>query len=289
MTDERVERKAPSRRGRIPRGPRVLLGVMVIALVVASLNWLSGRSVNSWTDPVVGSDLHALGVSGGRIFLSGHKGGVLKAAGSRWRDIRTLRSQEVVAWATVPGKVLAGGHDGLLESRDGGMSFMPSTSVPPLDVHGLGASGDTVYVSSVQHGVLRSQDGGATFVRRHTSPMIMGPISVDDYNGERAVAVDVRIGVIRTADGGSTWTPVPGASRAISVAWNPRDRRELTVVTGDSAMITRNWGRRWTRIQVPIGSTAVTYTANGRLLLAALTDGTASTYQFGREGWQRLR
>lgn len=225
----------------------------------------------------------------GRTFVSGHSGAAYHAAGtSRWNVIESLKGKDVMAWAPVARKSLVGGHGGVFESIDQGNSFVKSKAVPRLDVHGLGASGRTVYLSSATEGVLRSEDGGATFVRRGSNPMIMGPILVDPLDTARAVAVDVHVGVIKTSNGGRSWSLTAGTSAAIAVACNPRNERELVIFKNGGAAISPDGGATWADLDVPKATVAATYTARGRLITAALTDHRAISYRRVNDGWRQV-
>lgn len=267
----------------------IMLGVGGAA-VLTSLLLPPDSSIRNSSAPVVGGDLHAVASIGERTLVGGHESAAYHDSGSGlWTDIRTLRGVDVMGWAAVGDHILVGGHGGLYESRDHGSTFHPSAAVPQMDVHGLGASGKTVYLSSVSEGLLRSRDLGRTFVRLSPRPTIMGTIVVDPRYEQRATAVTTKQVVIETLDGGETWERLPASRNAVGVARDPRNPRNLAIVASGEVALSRNNGVSWAPIRAPRGTSAVTYTSGGRLLIAAVVKGRALTYHLrSGGGWERM-
>lgn len=264
----------------------VFLGFLVASLVAL---WVVRPGVGSDAvrGPRVGPDLHALHVSGDRVFVSGHDGAGYRDGSGAWTRIRSLDGKDAMGWATTTGALLVGGHGGLYASSDSGESFVPSRAVVEgTDVHALGAAGDIVYLSSPAKGVLVSADGGDTFEARGVMPALMGTITVSPDDPDRAVAPDMQVGAVETVDGGRTWAGLGGPAGASSVARDPLDDRNLFVVTADGAAVSNDGGATWRPRQVPDGAASATYTQTGDLVLAARRDNHAVTYQWVDDHWK---
>jgi hypothetical protein len=261
--------------------------VLAVAAVVAAI-WTPGDGAEvQGSGPVVGGDLHAVFTAGERTFMSGHAGAGYSDQPGAWTQIASLDDKDAMGWAQTSDALLVGGHGGLYRSTDDGESFTADVAVPDgTDVHGLGAAGSTVYLSTPDQGLYVSTDGGETFARRGSMPALMGPVLVNPNNPDDAIAADMQTGAVRTIDGGQTWQPLGGPSSAMSVAQDPTDNRELVVIGMDDAAISRDGGRTWEAFDVPEATAAATYTPSGVVVVATLNGDRAHTYRFVRGEWR---
>jgi len=281
------------------RGRRAILVMLVVAAIVIPLSaWLgprvSGNSGNTdprATWPTVGGDLHALTLSGKRLFVSGHSGaGYLDIPGD-WTQISSLDNKDGMGWAQTSNGVLVGGHEGLYFSNDDGATFRRATTkLPAKDVHALGAAGNTVYLASPQAGLLVSNDSGASFSRRNQiGSGFMGTINVDPADPTRAIAPDMKFGALITTDGGTNWKKLGGPAGTMSVAWNHADSQQIVVIGMDGASTTSDGGKRWTTLPVPSGTSVATYDPQGNLYVAALKGNHAQVFRRDDNGWVSVR
>lgn len=233
----------------------------------------------------MGSDLHAVGELGNRVFLGGHAGAAHRGPEGGWTQIASLHDKDVMGWAATGPRVLAGGHEGLFASTDGGGSFERVGEVPVSDVHALGAAGDTVYVASPESGVLVSSDGGRTFEpRSETGAAFMGTIWVDPTDPNTAIAPSMQDGPVKTTDGGRTWARLGSAMGSMAVAVG-QGGHVLLSLGMNGAETSSDGGASWGSTTVPDGTSAAAYTTDGDLLVAVLIGDRAKVYEQAGGGW----
>lgn len=278
------------RLGLSPRARRVVIPVFVTAVLVIAIGTRltqAGEGAGG-SGPVVGDDLHAVAQLDDRVFLSGHAGAGYRPQVGGWTQIPSLDDKDVMAWASSGADVLAGGHGGLYASGDDGDSFGRVPGLPVSDVHGLGASGEVVYLASPESGLLASTDGGETFaVRSEAGRDFMGAIWVDPADPEVAVALSMQEGVVRTIDGGRTWSLVAGGSGSMAVAVD-ESGANLVTLGMDGARQSADGGATWSPLVVPDGSVAASYNAEGQLIVAVLSEDRATAFTQAGGEWDPL-
>lgn len=179
--------------GRKPRGRWAVAAIAVLAVtasavLLATLNSRRGaeQSTSTVTEPFVGGDLHTLTAVGSALYVGGHAAAAVSHDGGRhWARIPSLDGADSMGWAVTPDAILVGGHPGLFRSSDGGTTFARLGGGSAVrDVHALGGTGTTLYLSSPQSGLLASVDGGRSWqVRsRDTGRSFMGTILVSPDN-----------------------------------------------------------------------------------------------------------
>ncbi|EGD42848.1 WD40/YVTN/BNR-like repeat-containing protein [Nocardioides sp. NPDC057772] len=283
--------------GLTPRARKVVAPLLIVTvLVIAMGTYLTQRSSNGTEaggsegrrGPVVGGDLHAVGQVGDRLFVGGHGGAGYRNPAGGWTQIESLNNKDVMGWAQSGDTVLAGGHEGLYASTDDGSTFDSVSGLPVSDVHGVGASGRVVYVASPQAGILVSEDGGTTFERRSSQGMdFMGTIWVDPSNPDVAIAPSMQAGAARTTDGGRTWDAMGGGMGSMSVAVGGGGQDLFVVGMGD-AQVSTDMGSTWTSAAIPDGTSAASYTAQDKLVIAVLDGDRATVYQQAGSEWEPL-
>ena len=295
---ERVARKGCGvgdgkrrRWGLSPRARRVVLPVLGVAaslVIVGQALGLGARTGGVRPDtPHVGGDLHAVAALGSHLYVSGHDGAGVRTGGA-WTQLSTLDEKDVMAWARIGAEVLAGGHQGLYVSSDGGIDFTPVPNTEGLDVHGLGAAGSAVYLASPASGLFVSHDGGASFAERsQVGRAFMGTIWVDPRDSRVAIALSMQGGAVRTTDGGRTWSSLSGPRKATGMAVAD-DGRDLVVLGPGEARRSTDGGTTWDPLDVPPQTTSATFTSRGELVVAALHDGQADVYRLAGNTWAPL-
>ncbi|MGE3573470.1 MAG: WD40/YVTN/BNR-like repeat-containing protein [Dehalococcoidia bacterium] len=122
---------------------------------------------------------------------------------------------------------------GLFRSDDGGDRWTKANSGSfPGDVIQVSASaGGVVYVASVQGGVLRSENAGATFnsTERLTGGVLAVAASATDPN---TVYAGTESGLFASSDGGESWVDrvLPGGGQVMVAAVSPANPLDITVV-----------------------------------------------------------
>ena len=277
---------------------RILLGgsLLVAAVIIGGVFYANNQSADSTatngsnkSQAFVGGDLHTLTAVGDRLYVTGHEGaGVSMNGGESWLPIPSLANTDVMGWSTTSTALLVGGHPGLFRSTDGGATFTKITFYGDVsDVHSIGASGDTVYLASPQAGLLISTDGGKSWALRNAQvgQGFMGSMLVDPGNPQRVIAPDMQTGLVVSNDGGVTWTSMGGPMGAMSVAWNPIDREQMTAIGMGSAALSNDGGGTWKELSLPQGSSAVAYSADGqKLYVASLIGVNAQIFTSADEG-----
>lgn len=262
--------------------PGVIVGAaLAAAAIIFGGFWLADRTGTSPTmdtaGAYVGGDLHTVTVVDGQLFVGGHDG-VARSndGGKHWAQVASLRGADAMGWARTSQRIFVGGHAGLFQSTSGALSFTRSDGLGRVtDVHALGASGDTIYLASPQVGLLASTDAGASWTLCNASvgQRFMGTILVDPADPNRLVAPDMQNGVVASSDGGTTWKPLGGPGGAMSVAWDPTNTQRLVAIGMGGGTLTTDGGRTWVGLQTPPGTSAVTFSADGRTLYAGTLEG----------------
>ncbi|GAA1130088.1 hypothetical protein [Nocardioides aquiterrae] len=280
--------------GLSPRARKVVVPLLIVAILVIAVGTYlnqrssSGSSGASNSGPVVGGDLHAVGEAGGRLFVGGHGGAGYRDPAGGWTQIKSLDDKDVMGWAQSGDKVLAGGHEGLYASTDDGLTFDTVPGLPVSDVHGLGASDSVVYVASPQAGVLVSTNGGTTFEQGSSQGIdFMGTMWVDPSNPDVAIAPSMQDGAVKTTDGGRTWAAMGSGMGSMSVAVDEGGQSLFVVGMGD-AQASTDAGATWTQATIPDDTSAAFYTADGKLVVAALDGDRATVYEQVGSKWNPL-
>jgi photosystem II stability/assembly factor-like uncharacterized protein len=129
---------------------------------------------------------------------------------------------------------VVGAYNLCFETHDGGStwtSVMPRLDNPKgLHLYAIHADGGTLYIAGEQGLLLRSQDGGKTFVRL-TSPYAGSWFSLAVPRPGVVVAAGLRGNIFVSADRGESWAAVPGAPPASIVG---------SAVSGDGTWVLVN-------------------------------------------------
>ncbi|MFZ2227799.1 MAG: hypothetical protein WA090_05690 [Candidatus Nanopelagicaceae bacterium] len=229
----------------------------------------------------VGGDIHTLTFTKNGLFVTGHEAGSnSKDEGSTWRDISSIDNADIMGWATTKLGYLAGGHNGLFKSTNGGKTFTRFSFFGKVsDIHALGAAGKDVYLGSPQVGFLRSINNGKSWKVANSKfgQGFMGSMLVDPINPLRVIAPDMSNGLVITTDGGKSWTRFGGPPGAMAVDWNQKNRKEIVALGMGIGGITKDNGKTWSAFSVPTGASAIAFNAAGsRIFLAILVGDRAS-------------
>lgn len=237
----------------------------------------------------VGEDLHTLSVLPDAFYVGGHDGvAVSRNHGQSWEQISSLGGVDAMGWAFTPRAILVGGHGGLRRSTDGGRTFHRVAGVPVGDVHGLGAAGETVYLSSPEGGLLRSRDGGDTWavVNSEVGRAFMGSLLVDPADPSHVVAPDMQNGVVESTNGGSGWRVLGGLRGTMAIAWDDRNHSRLLAVGMTGGAMSTDGGSSWTALNLPENTAAAAFDPAdpSRLYAAKLSKGRVDVYVSTNDG-----
>jgi len=127
----------------------------------------------------------------------------------------------------------------------------------------LAVSGNTVYAYGTQTGVLRSSDGGATFVKTGPGPNTpneyLGRLAIDPFNADNLVLSTSQT-AFRSYDGGATWQALSQPLNAF--AFDPRRKDVVFGFNFATFYKSTDGGQTWTSSLYP---NAATYPTPGRL------------------------
>jgi photosystem II stability/assembly factor-like uncharacterized protein len=224
----------------------------------------------------------------GRRVLAGiwgdrRHGGVFSAPGPRgpWSRLGTgLEGREVLSLALLGRQALAGTDDGVFVSDlETGAWARMSTVVDGVDVHprvqDILALPPRNLIAATSKGLLRSGDGGRTWVRpalgitEDVSALAVSPNDID------VVVAATGLGFFRSADGGQSWAQVSGGFGDVqphTVAFMPSDDRVLLATTGSGLYRSNDQGATWARVTGGIPYTDITGLAihpDGRTIYAS--------------------
>ena len=244
----------------------------------------------------------------GRRVLAGiwgdrRHGGVFAAPGPRgpWSRLGTgLEGREVLSLALLGRQALAGTDDGVfVADADTGVWARMSTVVDGVDVHprvkDLLALPPRNLIAATSKGLLRSGDGGRTWVRPglgladEISALAVSPNDIDVI-----VAMNA-LGVFRSADGGQSWTQASygfGDVQPHAVAFMPSDDKVLLATTSGGLYRSEDQGTTWSRVTGGIPYSDITGLAihpDGRTIYASdFTFGGIFRSVDAGKTWERL-
>jgi photosystem II stability/assembly factor-like uncharacterized protein len=252
-----------------------VLGSLISEAAVASAS--DPLKVTKRTSTFVGGDIHTLTFTKNGLFVTGHQAGSNSTnEGIKWRNISSINNADIMGWAITNLGYLAGGHNGLFGSTNGGKTFTRfSFYNKASDVHSLGAAGKIVYLGSPQVGFLRSTNSGKSWkvANSEFGQGFMGSMLVDPLNPLRVIAPDMRNGLVITTDGGKTWTRFGGPQNAMAIDWNQKNRKEIVALGMGIGGITKDNGKTWSAFSVPMGASAIAFNATGSRIFVAILVG----------------
>jgi hypothetical protein len=200
--------------------------------------------------------IHGLGVdpSNGTLYVATHTGLFQAAKGEQRMQRIGDSAQDIMGFAVVGrDRFIGSGHPdpddtssppnlGLVESRDGGKTWMSISLLGEADFHVLHSSGQRIYGYDGTHGRLMvSSDAGREWAQR-APPAAMFDLAIDPRDPDRIVASTER-GVFSSANAGKAWRPLRDDTAGL-LAWPAADR--LYLVDGQGQIQrSGDGGRQW--------------------------------------------
>jgi hypothetical protein len=260
-----------------------------LALGVASVVALAGAGCSGAQrnpSPLVAEDpglvhVHGLGINprDGSLYAATHTGLFIVRDGNASRVAD--RYQDTMGFTVVgPDHFIASGHPdfqdpqllkagrppllGLVESRDAGHSWEPTSLLGEVDFHVLEVAHGKVYGFDATGGRFMVSRDRRSWQTRSTASLV--DFAVSPVDGKFILAANER-GLMRSVDGGRTWRPAGGPTVAL-LEW---DRPEaLWAVAGDGQVWrSMNAGRTWER-RGELGGPPEALLAQGGTLYAAV-------------------
>ena len=237
--------------------------------------------------------VHGLAVDpgDGALLVATHRG-LLRAPADETalRPVGTQTPDLMGFTVLSPNRYVASGHPGaqddqpanlgLVESRDGGLTWRPTSLHGEADFHLLEGRGALLYGGDVRSGsFLRSTNGGRSW-RPATLPAPTIDVVLDPGALDGLVASTAE-GLFRSDDGARTWERLGEGSGLL--AWG---RAGLLVAAGDGSVhVSRDGGRtleRASRLSGPPEAVA----AHGSAFFAAVHGGVVHVSEDGARTWQ---
>ncbi|MBI2918882.1 MAG: hypothetical protein HYY01_12945 [Chloroflexi bacterium] len=217
------------------------------------------------------ADFHSLAFSpvDARIVYFGHHNGAMQSedGGRTWRQLVDRRNFDAMALSVAsanPQQIYLAGHNVFQVSADEGRSWQPvQHDLPGTDIHGFATSLDDpnrLFAFVVGHGLLTSNDGGATW-RRLTGGLPADIMSLAAAGGtpETLYAGSMNSGLLKSTDGGEKWSRVavgPGSRSVTALAVDPSNPRTVFAADDTGLYNTTDGGATWRKLVFP-GDNAV--------------------------------
>ena len=281
LSSEPGTRTVPAVAGRTSGRRRWRVVAAVVLFLVGSLLLLQALKVGDGGDAAGQTEsaagfghVHGIGVNpaDGRVYAGTHRG-VVQISEQQPPVLVSDRAQDFMGFTVVgPNHFLASGHPGhsssasvgLIESTDGGATWIPRSLEGRADFHSLQARHGLVYGYDFPTGeLLVTADLEDWDMRSHVG---LGDFAVSPTDSDVVVGVTER-GVVRSQDGGRSFTAPAGpvlllvswAEDGVLVGVTPRG---VVHVSGDGA---RTWDLRGTLN----GTAEAVEAASGREIYAA--------------------
>lgn len=208
-----------------------------------------------------------------------------------------IRARAVLLTATVLATVAGCGGDSPVEEPQGGAPPGQDAAAGLQHMHGLGVSGETVYIAT--HSGLWTASNGQTKARRLGASRqdIMG---FSTLQGGRFVGsghpdpgqtdLPPNLGVIESRDGGRTWTSVSLLGEADFHVLKAAGQRVYGVNSGDGAlMASADGGRHWQQRRPPAGVFDLAIDPRSSQHIVVSTERGVFSSSDGGKGWRPLR
>lgn len=204
------------------------------------------------------------------LFRSGASG--MAPVGATGRDLMGFTSAG-------PGILLSSGHPapddelpnpvGLVESRDGGVSWTPLSLTGEVDFHALEVSSGIVFGYDAIGGMLRaSTDGGRTWEDRAALAALDIAVNPSDPT---AVLATTEGGVVASRDGGRSFA-APNGTLLAYVSW-ASDGTVYGIGLDGAVFASTDAATTWQQVGVVPGGRPQAITATGDVVLAATAGG----------------
>ncbi|MFE9692324.1 F510_1955 family glycosylhydrolase [Micromonospora sp. NPDC005806] len=240
------------------------------------------------------SHVHGLAVNpaDGRLYVATHQG-VVRLSDSHASLVGETRQDTMGFTVVGPDHFLASGHPaqgqpgpahlGLIESRDGGLTWHSVSLAGHADFHVLRTAGTVTYGLDSTSGTLMASNDRTTWDSR--SQIDAYDLAVDPKRADTILATTER-GVQRSTDGGRTWQP-SGGPRALLLYWLDAERLYAIAVDG-RILLSTDGGDTWSPTGGTAPDTPVAFTVHGDQLFVATRTGDVRRSTDSGSSWQSL-
>lgn len=246
-------------RSSVRRLTPVVAGAVAAVIAVVGIVALYTRSVGiqAAQQPLASLPIghaHTVVLDRAGEYWVGHHDGLLRSVDGRTWRATPVRGDVMAVVGEEPNRLLAFGHDVVLESTDGGATWSEAQhDLPGSDVHGAqrGAAGIYAYAEGV--GTFRSADGRRWVQTGDPVAQGVGALAVLPAGGADTLFLAAGGTVIRSPDGGRTWAAAAGAVNLAlagavrSLAAEP-SRGVLYAATTEGLFRSSSRGADWTKL-----------------------------------------
>ena len=255
----------------------------------------------SLRDLVANSDpgpihVHGLGINPAdrSLFIATHTGMYRAGSGQKKAERLTNRYQDTMGFTVVgPNRFLGSGHPdinearekglpgllGLIESRDGGLTWQPISLLGEADFHVLRSLGERVYgYDASNNRLMLSKDAGRTWVERRP-PAQLVDLAVNPAGPKHLLAASGSV-LFQSPDQGRTWNVLHDTGGLL--AW-PTPQALYLVDGVGRVSLSADQGKRWKVVGEIGGQPAALLAERG--LYVALHDGTVKHSSDGGRSW----
>ena len=245
-----------------------------------------GRSAigPGWLVPVAVVLLGAAALAAVAVAVELTGGGPSAEGPVAWSTLRTQDVHSLVSDPDDPRHLYFGHHDGLLETLDGGRSWLP-TGLDGADAMNVARPVDDFFQIAGHDAYMETIDGGRTWqnVPNDLPGLDLHAFTVDPQDPSHAWAVAVGFGLFETADRGRTWARrQPGGWGALT-AYVSAGKAVLLAVSDAGLVRSDDGGRAWTPLGRPAGQFAsLAASVDGTAIYAGTTEGISRSTDGGR-------
>jgi hypothetical protein len=279
--------------------PTIAIAATALLLLVAACgddSTVESSKPQPATEAATVHHIHGLGVGpqSGELYVATHSG--LFVARDGQQQLRRIgdSEQDIMGFSVVgPDHFFGSGHPepddtssppnlGLIESRDGGMTWRNISLLGEADFHVLHSSGQRIYgYDGIQARLMVSTDGGHRWTQR-TPPAALVDLAIDPGDGDRIVASTER-GLFSSTNAGQAWRPLRDDTAGL-LAWPAPER--LYLVDGQGQVHqSADAGQQW-QSAGSIGGQPAALIAHESELYAALADSTVKRSTDGGASWK---
>ncbi len=267
----------------------VAIGLAVVTSIIMLVAWMTHPKARTVGVPTLGEHLHSIVAidSNGTLIVGTHGASAISTDGGKsLRPIPQLAGVDAMESSVGSGgkTVIVAGHDGAVQSVDGGRAWRSFGIRPGNDIHGLALDAQhpsNIVVFVVGIGVFETHNDGAAWRRLADPPA--SPTGTGYVTGRTIVLPSMPSGLLRSDDDGATWRLVAHEVGGLTLARNPNAPHELLLSGVGPLFISHDGGRKWSQQNLPPGAEVVTSGKGGMLYAAGFTQDKHATLWTSRD------
>lgn len=210
------------------------------------------------------------------------------AAPSAWSTLNTADVHSLAFAAADAAHLYFGHHDGLLETRDGGRTWQP-TSLSGADAMAVRSTGEGRIQIAGHQVFLESTDAGATWhpVPNNLPGLDLHAFAIDPADADHGWTFAVGFGLFETRNAGRHWELRQAGNWGFLTSYRVGDQTALVAVGPEGLVRSLDQGATWNPLAYPGAPLAggIAATSDGSALYAATSSGLRRSTDQG-QSWQ---